>query len=282
MADTFSNMTSDMNSEMSPETSSDTIPLTQLDEHIVTVNGVEIPEFLISEEEKNYQSHDRSRERAAAALVIRHLLLQEVENEGISTEEGEEKAIELLMDNKISIPDADEAALRTYFESNREQFHSPDLYEVSHILLASPPSAFEERAQFKQLAEQIIEQLQEQPEKFPALAAEHSACPSKEVAGSLGQISNGSTVPEFERQLFSLPEGLHNKPLETRYGYHIVRVDRQIHGQPLEYDMVSDKIAGKLLRQSQRQAISEYINDLVTHAAIHGVDMKSLQPNEVQ
>lgn len=260
---------------------SETIPLTQLDEHIVTVNGVEIAEFLISEEEKNYQEQDRPRERAAASLVIRHLLLEEVANEGISTNEGEEKALEQLMEQKISMPEADEIARRNYFEKNREQFRSSDLYELSHILLAAPPNSLDERAEHRLLAEQLIEQLQQQPEEFAALAKQHSACPSKEVGGSLGQVSNGSTVPEFERQVFCLPQGLHNKPLETRYGYHIVRVDRQISGEALEYEMVSDQIAGKLYRQSQRQAISEYINSLIMHAAIHGVDMKSLQPSEV-
>jgi peptidyl-prolyl cis-trans isomerase C len=260
---------------------SNTIPVQQVDEHVVMVNGVEIPEYLINEELKNYEDQDRPRERAAAALVIRHLLLEEIEKEGISTKEGEEAAIEKLMSKKITLPEADESARRIYFENNREQFRSSDLYEVSHILLATPPDAFEERAEFKEKATQLIEQLEAKPQLFETLAKLHSACPSKEVGGSLGQISNGSTVPEFERQVFSLPEGLHSKPIETRYGYHIIRVDRQINGEPLEYEMVSNQIAGKLLRQSQRQAISEYINDLTAHAVIHGIDIHALKPSDM-
>ncbi len=253
------------------------IPLTQIEDgEPVVVNGVTLSEEAIAEQAVHYSEH--SRERAAASLVVQHLLLEQVEREGISLHlSGEEQAIQLLLEQQISLPEADEIACRHYFEKNPQQFRSRDLYEVSHILLAADPQDFEERARVKSHAEQVIESLLVTPQQFGTLAKQYSACPSKEVGGSLGQISKGGTVPEFERQVFRLPQGLHQDPVETRYGYHVVRVDRKVLGQALDFEIVQERIAGLLYRQSQRQAVSQYIERLVAQAQITGVDLQALR-----
>lgn len=256
-----------------------TIPVVQIHDTAVTVNGIEISEFAIQEEARNYEDQDKNKakERAAAALVIRHLLLEEAQKIGIDQDQGDEKAIEDLLAKKISLPDASDEMRKNYFEKNRENFRSPDLFEVSHILLAAAPDDLELREQLRAQSEQYIQQLQATPEIFAELAKQYSACPSKEVGGNLGQITNGTTVPEFERQLFTLPEGLHNQAIESRYGYHIVRVDRKIEGRPLEFSMVSESIAAHLYRHSQKQAVSGYIEDLVKRAKVKGVDMQAVR-----
>lgn len=255
----------------------DTIAVTQINATAVTVNGIEISEFAIEEEMKNFEDQDLIKERASAALVIRHLLLEEAQKIDISQDDGDEAAIEKLLAEVIVLPDASEEMRRNYFDKNRENFRSPDLFEVSHILLAAAPDELDLRAELRAKAEQLIEQLQENPELFADLAKEHSECPSKEMGGNLGQITNGTTVPEFERQLFALPEGLHNYAIESRYGYHIVRVDRKIEGKPLEFDMVTESIAAHLYRHSQRQAVTQYIEELVKQAIVVGVDMEAVR-----
>ncbi len=255
----------------------DTIAVTQIDSTAVTVNGIEISEFAIEEETKNFEDQEQAKERAAAALVIRHLLLEEAEKIGVSQDQGDEQAIEKLLEDKITLPDASDEMRRNYFDKNRENFRSPDIYEASHILLAAAPDDLDLRAELRAQAEQLIEQLQENPDLFVGFAKEYSECPSKETGGNLGQISPGTTVPEFERQLFSLPEGLHGHAVETRYGYHIIRVDRRIEGKPLEFEMVSESIAAHLYRHSQKQAVSLYIEELVKQAIVTGVDMEAVR-----
>ena len=74
-------------------------------------------------------------------------------------------------------------------------------------MLLAPKEAVKQRREIKQQADILLEQLK-QGASFKKLAAAHSACPSKKEGGSLGQLTGGQTVAEFERQVFPLPEGL--------------------------------------------------------------------------
>ena len=98
-------------------------------------------------------------------------------------------------------------------------------------------------------------------------------CPSKEQGGSLGQLSKGSTVPEFERQVFAAEPGLITQPVESRYGYHIVQVDRKIPGELLPYELVSERVKQYLEQKVFNTALSQYVRILAAGADIEGVDL---------
>ena len=107
----------------------------------------------------------------------------------------------------METPEADETACRRYYENNRRRFRSPDLYEAQHILIAADPEDAEARQAALLKAETLLADIVREPSRFEALAREHSDCPSKEAGGHLGQVTRGSTVPEFETYLCSLDEG---------------------------------------------------------------------------
>ncbi len=248
----------------------------------ITVNGVQISEEAISKEVEHHpaSSLQTAIQLAAEALVVREVLLQKAAVEGLVDRDGdadydEETVISQLLEQQISTPKAGEAECKAYFEANRDKFNSPVLLEASHILLAAAPDDEELRIQMREQAEALIETLKSNPEKFAEMAQAHSACPSKDVGGSLGQLSKGSTVPEFEKVMFAAPEGLFDKPIDSRYGFHVLRVDHRVEGEPLPYEAVSDKIAHYLDHQVYRRAISQFIDILVGEAEIEGIEMKS-------
>ena len=81
------------------------------------------------------------------------------------------------------------------------------------------------------------------------LAAQYSNCPSGALGGSLGQLSPGQSVPEFDALLFRLEAGqLAGHLLETRFGYHVVQVLRRVDGKPIAYEAVQAQIADRLSR----------------------------------
>jgi peptidyl-prolyl cis-trans isomerase C len=147
------------------------------------------------------------------------------------------------------------------------------LMEVDHILLAAAKDDISGRDDARKLANQLIAQLSEDVSLFAQLAAKHSMCPSNKTGGSLGQLSKGQTVPEFERQLMLLPEGLAEQPIESRYGLHVVNITRKIEGKPLEYSMVADKVKAYLVNKSSHLAIQAYIQSLVEKAEIEGINL---------
>lgn len=252
---------------------------------IVSVNGTIIPREAIARETQNHPATKpiEAWQAAAKALVIRELLLQEARRLGLRAEpatdadgrrETEDEAlIRQLVEREVTTPEPDEATCRRYFEQNRARFRSPDLFEVAHILIAAPGKPVA-RAGAWQRAEAILRELSEHPEAFAALAGAHSACPSKAVGGSLGQIGPGQTVPEFEAALAALPAGLLAPVLiESRYGVHIVRVDRRIEGRDLPFEIVHERIAAYLADSVNRTASRQYLSLLAGRATLEGVSL---------
>ena len=113
--------------------------------------------------------------------------------------------------------------------------------------------------------------LEESPAAFAELAMKYSACPSKAQGGSLGQVSKGQTVPELERQLFTLAPGLADRPLESRYGWHVICVDQRIEGQPLPYEAVATAICTQLQQGVWQKALVHYLQTLIGTADVRGI-----------
>ena len=95
----------------------------------VFVNQVEISDEAIHSEMQYHPAEnvDAARDKAISALVVRELVLQEARSQKILRKEAddpeeEEAAIEVLLHQEISVPDADELSCRTYYENNKSRF----------------------------------------------------------------------------------------------------------------------------------------------------------------
>lgn len=260
----------------------------------VKVNGVTIARDAIVRE---MQHHAAARpiaawQEAARALVIRELLLQEARRleiaaEPLSDEEGrretdEEAMIRALIEREVAVPEPDETTCRRYYEQNRVKFRSADIYEAAHILFAAPSNDAQGYAQARASAEGVAAALVERPEAFAAFAKSYSRCPSAAQGGNLGQITAGQVTPEFEQALNKLnPGAITVEPVATRYGFHIIKLDRKIGGQTLPYELVASRIADYLRDSVRRRADAQYIARLVSAARIEGVDIAGADSHRV-
>lgn len=226
-----------------------------------------------------------AQQRAAIALAIRELLRQRAEQLGMqvpSDDEGLDSVIEKLIEQEIEVPEADIATCRHWYDQNPDQFRTPDIAEVRHILLAAPPEILEEREAARTMAEKLIRELQDDPGAFPRLAREYSRCPSAENGGLLGQVSRGETVPEFEDAIMRLDTGLADKPVKSRYGFHVVEILQRINGEIIPFEHVHTRIAIYLEEMSRRRAINQYIRLLAAEADIKGIDLEAAESPLVQ
>lgn len=252
----------------------------------VSVNGVAISSAAIVRETQHHQASDPdvAWELGTRALAIRELLMQEAERLAIDaqpiddgegrTETPEEARLRALLEREVVVPRADEAACRRYYESNRSRFRSPDLFEAAHILFPAAPGDEVARAAARGSATALLGELRQRPQSFAAAAALHSACPSSQQGGNLGQIGPGQTVAEFEAALRRMVPGLvHEEPVETRYGFHVVRLDRRIDGEMLPFDLVRGRIAEYLDEAVHRRALQQYVSILAGRAQVTGVDL---------
>ena len=254
----------------------------------ISVNGVVIPRDEIGRETQHHPAAKPLDAWLAAArsLVVRELLLQEARRLGIAIEPladqderretDEEALIRQLIEREVVTPEPDETACRRVYEQRKHNFRSSDLFAVRHILVPAAPSDVAARARARHQAEALITALDADASAFSALAAAHSACSSRHQGGTLGQISRGQTVPEFEAALPTAPVGsVMRDPVETRYGFHVVVVDHKLEGEQLPFAMVRDRIASWLEATSQEIAIRQYIAMLAGRATITGIELGS-------
>ncbi len=251
----------------------------------IRINGVLLDESLYAQELQYHPARDfeSALKKAGQALVIRQLLIDELKKDRAGGEpiRDEEEAIQALLEKNISCQEPSEEDCRRYFENNPNRFMSQTLLQVEHILLPAAKDDIAERDQAKEQALSIIQQLTSDPASFPALAEQFSVCPSKKAGGSLGQIGKGQTVPEFEQQIMRLPVGLADVPIESRYGFHVVRLNKRIDGRPLEYDMIANKIKSYLTQKASQLSIQAYLHSLVEKASIDGIQMCFTDENVV-
>lgn len=247
----------------------------------VRVNGVDIAPAAIARELQYHPagSRDEAVYLATRALVLRELLQQRISALDLRVrpqggESEEEAATRVLIEREVRLPETSEAACRQYYEGNRAHFCSAPLLGVRHILLGCPADDAEARSLAREQALALIAELQGDGGRFAELALVHSDCPSKEQGGALGQISKGQTVPEFERQLFRLPEGLAGQPLESRYGFHVVQVDLRIDGRELPYEAVAASIRAELEQRVWQRGVAQYLRTLVGAAHIEGIALE--------
>ncbi len=260
----------------------------------VAVNGVAIPRDRIAREIQNHPAETPIKAwiGAARSLAVRELLLQEAMRAGVSAtprddgegrrETEEEAAIRALVEREVTTPVADTETCRRYYEQNRKRFRAPDLFEAAHILVAANAKDKKAYAAAGETAAALLARLQEAPGLFADLARAHSACSSAAQGGHLGQIAGGQTTPEFERALSALaPGALTAEPVATRYGFHIIRLDRRIEGRELPFEAVAGRISDYLTESVRRRATAQFIARLVSRAVITGVEMPGAQEHRV-
>ncbi|HKJ94125.1 MAG TPA: peptidylprolyl isomerase [Gammaproteobacteria bacterium] len=241
----------------------------------ISVNGTEISDEAVNRESANFEggSIEARQRRAAEALAIRELLRQRAVELGLDRDDDEDSVIDALTREEAAVPTPDRAACQAYFDGNRERFTTPVLAEVRHILLSAHPEDFDARDRRRREAEALVEELTHGRGVFARLAAAHSDCPSRSEGGHLGAIERGATVPEFESAVLRMPVGLAERPLESRYGWHVVEVLQRTGGDPLPFEAVEPRIRDYLAERSRRRALSQYIRVLAAEADIEGVDL---------
>lgn len=229
----------------------------------VSVNGVDVTAGAETTGELS-AARELLRQRAVAIGIL----------DAAAIDEGTiDQAIEELLGREVVTPTPTEDECRRYYDAHPQEFESGDLVHVRHILFQVTPAV--RIPEIRARAEQTLNALLREPERFAALAAEMSNCPSGQHGGNLGQIGRGDTVPEFEKAIFRLlgPTGLLRELVKTRHGFHIVAIDRRIPGQRLPFDMVRDDIAERLRAMVEEKAIRQYVSVLAGQADIQGADL---------
>lgn len=257
----------------------------------VVVNGETIAPAAIAAEAQNHPGPAGKPgiawRKAAQALTIRALLLQEAARRGLQAEVQElapgrfetedEATIRTLLEEAVEPAEVTEAQIHAEWARDPDRFRTAPLWDVSHILCACDPRDEEGSAAARSRAEALLARLDGDAKGFAALAARESECGSKSAGGALGQLGPGDTVPEFEAALRGLTaETVTPEPVQTRHGWHIIRLNAVAPGAVLPFETVAPKIAQALEKAAWTAASRAFIAALADQSDIQGATLDSI------
>src|ERR1700726_791685 len=148
-----------------------------------------------------------------------------------------------------------DAELKAQYQQNIQQYEVPNRVHAEHILLMTVGKTDAEIEEIHQKAEDVLKQAKKGT-NFEELAKKYSEDPgSKDKGGDLGWITQGQTVPEFEKAAFTLPKGSISDLVKTQYGFHVIKVLDKETAHTKTFDEVKDSIRSPLmLSKADKQA----------------------------
>lgn len=243
------------------------------------VNGVEILASAIDEAMAEFDGAPSTdggpasdvEQMARYALAIRELVRQRAVDLGLPVDAGAPDAMaDAVFAKEVATPVATVEEARRYYDQHRERFTRGELVYTSHILFGVMGRA--PLALVRTKAEETLNEILQAPDLFESMARERSNCPSAQVGGSLGQLERTSCVPEFAQGIFGSDEtGVLPRLIKTRFGFHLVRIDRRVPGTPIPFEAVQDDIATMLTEQVRLRATRQYVQLLAAQADLEGV-----------
>ena len=87
----------------------------------------------------------------------------------------------------------------------------------------------------------------------------------------MGYFSKGQMVPEFEKAAFEGEIGKVIGPVQTQFGYHLIRVEDKKEGSVVPFEQVQDQIHQQLIQNKQKEVYDTKVKEL---EAKYGVERK--------
>lgn len=146
-------------------------------------------------------------------------------------------ALEKYFNNKL-----DDNTLKKYFKENKCVFNG-EAVKVSHILIDTRKMKTKE--ELSHALEQIktIKKEIDEGSDFDKIARKYSNCPSAINGGDLGYIQRkGNFAKQFLDTAFSLQVDQVSEPVQTEYGYHLIKVTDKKEGSSVQFEDVRKKV----------------------------------------
>ena len=173
--------------------------------------------------------------------------------------------IDQQITSKVVITDEESKA---YYDKNTQMFKQPEQIKASHILVKVDAKADEaKKTEARKKIEEVQQKLKDGGD-FAELAKEYSEGPSSTKGGDLGSFGRGQMVKPFENAAWALKPNEVSDIVETRFGYHIIKLFDIKPEQTLAYADVKDKIIQRMKQEKIEKEAGQYVDKLKKEAKI--------------
>ena len=226
--------------------------------------GIKISEEEVNEELISVKGQFPNEEEFNKALKRMNLTEDSIK-ERLARDLALKKLIDHEVAPKVKLSDSD---IRAFYDNNLETFKQPERVQASHILIKVDPKADASQKAEAQKKIDLVQARLQKGEDFAALAKEYSEGPSGPNGGELGYFSRGQMVKPFEEAAFAMKPGEVSGMVETRFGYHLIKVTDKTPETTMPYDEVKDRLGQFLKQKKLQEEINVYVKGLEEHAKI--------------
>lgn len=234
---------------------------------LAVVAGEEITEadlndFLrnIPKDQQAYVSNPQVREQYLEQLIALRMFSKQGEEEKLE-ETDEFKVIlesarkdilaQMMIAKLLKDIDVTDEEAKDYYDANKRQFEKGETVRAKHILVKE-----------EEKCNEILTAIKKEEKTFEDAAKEFSTCPSGQKGGDLGEFGKGQMVPEFEKAAFSAEVGQVVGPVQTSFGYHLIKVEKKNEASETPFEEVKASIKGRMLQQKQNDAYTAKVKQL--------------------
>lgn len=204
-------------------------------------------------------------EEAFAAILKEGGFTEESYREFMRAQISVSRLIETEIAPGISVSDGE---VHDYYAENPGLFTRPVEIRARHIMVKAEVGAGgAARKEAKGKIEGILEEAKGGAD-FEELARIHSEGHSGPRGGDLGFFSRGKMAGPIEEAAFAMRPGEISGVVETRFGYHIIKVEERRGGDIVPEEEVGEKIRSNLTRRKIREAVQKRVKELWEKATV--------------
>jgi peptidyl-prolyl cis-trans isomerase C len=208
---------------------------------------------------------------------------QEIKATGMTLAQVRDKMEEDRLCHSILVHEATngivvtEAEAKKFYDDNPEKFKTPERVRAAHILLSTQDPITHQPVPPEKKKEQLklaieLKARAEKGEDFAALAKQYSDDPGSKNKGGEYTFPRGQMVAEFEAAAFSMKTNQISDPVETQFGYHIIKLLEKLPASTEDFTKAAPAIHDYLIEQKAEKTLPAYLEKLKAGADVKILD----------
>ena len=207
------------------------------------------------------------------------LFMQQLKATGMSPEQFRARAYEQTLcetvierEVKSKIKISDEQA-KKFYDENPARFERPESVRTAHVLISTvnketqQPFPVEKKKEKERIAKEVKARA-DKGEDFAKLVKEFSEDSGSKDKGGEYTFSRKEMVPEFETAAFSLKTNQVSDLVETRFGYHIIKLLQKIPPEKIAFEKVLPDLKDGLTQQELQKQVPDYFEKIRKEANV--------------
>lgn len=192
---------------------------------------------------------------------------------GMNRADMEARLRDTLITNKVfgrelrNREDLSDRELRERYDREKEHYRLPERARLREAVILLPDNTTK-TAEARQRATEVAAAAKQPGTDFAKLASTMSESPTRDKGGDLGEVARGELLPDLDKAVFNATTGAVIGPIETKSGWHIIKVEQRLPSEVPAFESVKDRLRRDVSDETFQRDLKAYIDRLRKDAYI--------------